>query len=79
MTELKTLKDLEIAGHEVVRQEAINHIKNCNNPEDFSTHNKCGFYYDEEKKYPKTIAVFCEICEWIMYFFNITEEDLKND
>ncbi len=54
-----------------LREEAINHIKKCKNVENFSTNNKCGFYYDEEKKQLKPRPIFCEVCEWIKRFFNI--------
>ncbi len=61
-----------------LREVAMDHIKNCENHENCTTHNMCGFYYDTEKKYPKPrCPIFCEVCEWIMMFFNITEEDLK--
>ena len=76
----KTLKEIEsfnklnprFVNRDILRQEAINHIKNCKNTENFATHNLCGFYYDEEKKELKPrCPIFCELCEWIMMLFNI--------
>ena len=52
---LKTLKDLEIAGHEIVRAEAIKWVKR-----------------HERMAMDTTLTE-----QWIKYFFNITEEDLK--
>lgn len=76
MTKLKTLKDIEKeAGNpiymynmgfldcmKVLRQEAIKWIKELRSGTGFE-----GEFYTDD--YP--------ICEWIKYFFNITEEDLK--
>lgn len=56
---------------------AMDRINSCENSEDFSTHNRCGFYYDKEKKEPKFRPVFCEVCLATMEIFNIEVEDLK--
>ena len=59
------------------RSEAINRINNCENKEDFSTNNKCGFYWDEEKQERKFKACFCEICESFIDLFEIGYEELQ--
>lgn len=59
------------------KQEIINLIKACKNTEDFTTNNMCGFYDDEEKKFPKPIPVFCDVCKKLIDIFNLTIEDLK--
>ena len=60
------------------RLEAINRINNCENKEDFSTNNKCGFYWDEEKKERKFKPCFCDICEELIDLFEIKKEELKD-
>ena len=84
MTKLKTLKDLEwplgklaygatsdIINKEILRQEAIKHIKELRKGDnhDHSTcfpGSKCGWCEEDRPK-----------VEWIKHFFNITEEHLE--
>ncbi len=62
--ELKTLKDLKIAGHEVVRAEAIKWVK--------EGRKNLKKYNDRDHRLMETgISLF------IKDFFNLTEEDLK--
>ena len=60
-----------------LRQEAIKRIKSCDRTEDFTTNNMCGFYYDTDKKDRKPRASFCELCKRDIWFYNLTEEELK--
>ena len=65
---LKTLKDLEIVGHEVVRAEGVKWIKNAN---------EISAYTNDTNEPLKTGWGFDNIEDFIKHFFNITEEDLK--
>ena len=86
MTELKTLKDIVTCPDckaitpckdtEVIRKEAIKWIKEFSKEEDEVMEkygrNNPEIFHDFEPT--------CEVCvviNWIKYFFNITEEDLK--
>lgn len=72
---MNSFYDWDFATH--IRKEAIKRVKDCKNKEDFTTNNMCGFYEDEEKKYPKSKPIFCEVCQREIWFNNLMEEDLK--
>lgn len=67
----------ELIDRRILKQEAIKHITTCQNREDFSTNNRCGFYYDEYKQNIKPSPIFCDVCNWIIKFFNINIGDFK--
>lgn len=71
------ISDSFLIHSELLKAEAIKWIKGCTNNENMTTHNMCGFYYDEDKKHIKVIPVFCCCCERFIEFFNLSEEDLK--
>lgn len=57
--------------YEELKQEAINWIKNCNNPVDFTRSDRCGKALD---RFP---YCYCDECQRFIKFFNLTEEDLE--
>jgi len=59
---LKTLKDLEIAGHDVVREEAIKWVKHWRSIDQHCA--KCDVWNEKRQ-------------DDIMHFLNLTEEDLQ--
>lgn len=83
----KTLKDMHCYGDSDsgylisigdVRQNAIKWVKNCENTEDCTTHNMCGFYYDRKKTHKKNRPVFCCCCLRTMEMNNLTVEDIDD-
>lgn len=77
MTELKTLDDLDgwdefggAVSREDLRQEAIKWIKHIQITDE-------GDYYEGEWEIKTNEKVKEKKIEWIKYFFNITNEELK--
>lgn len=85
MTELKTLKDLEIAGHDVVREEAIKWVKAFDLKMAWAGYRQQDPFYKSKPERDLTKEeelMLKNIFEssfkvGLMRIHNITEEDLK--